>query len=258
MNLLIAGASSGLGLELAKFYANSSVQQFSNIACVARRAAPSPTLVRTESVDISNPGEVDSFLQNLPFDVTHLVCTVGSYGHIGSILDCSTTDIFETININLIAPLLLTKKVAARMSEGVRGGRIILLFGGGASVHQSGSVAYTTAKYGLARFVEAVCEDFFDRGILINCVAPGLMPSQFVDQARESSHLLGDDLRKKLDSVSDLNFNAPVRMIDALLTDHALQFTGKLLSATFDDLSDREFVRSLTYDDDLCTMRRLK
>ena len=83
------------------------------------------------------------------------------------------------INVNLKSVYLVTKEVAAHMTEG---GAIVNFAsqaardGGG-----FGALAYSTAKGGVLTFTRGLAKELGPKGIRVNCVSPGMINTTFHD-----------------------------------------------------------------------------
>jgi 2-deoxy-D-gluconate 3-dehydrogenase len=97
----------------------------------------------------------------------------------------------EVISVNLSAPFTLAREFGRRMLE--RGsGRIIFLasmnsFQGGRNV-----VSYTASKSGITGVVHALANEWADRGVTVNAIAPGYIETDLTS----ASH--GDAARRRV------------------------------------------------------------
>jgi 2-deoxy-D-gluconate 3-dehydrogenase len=96
----------------------------------------------------------------------------------------------EVISVNLSAPFTLARELGSRMLER-ESGRIIFLasmnsFQGGRNV-----VSYTASKSGVTGIVHALANEWADRGVTVNAIAPGYIETDLTS----GSH--GDAARRR-------------------------------------------------------------
>lgn len=113
-----------------------------------------------------------------------LVNNAGIVGR-GPFLAASEALIREVLEVDLIAPMLLSQAVARRLIEQGEGGRIIsiaslLAFQGGRNIP-----AYATAKHGLAGMTKALANEIAPHGITVNAIAPGYIATDINAELRE-------------------------------------------------------------------------
>lgn len=102
----------------------------------------------------------------------------------------------RTIEVNLMAPALVTWHAVRHMADG---SRIINVGSRGAFRGEPDSPAYGASKAGLAAFGQSLARDLGRRGIAVTTVAPG-----FVDTDMASEAMEGDDgVRRRAESPFD-------------------------------------------------------
>ena len=77
---------------------------------------------------------------------------------------------------NVVQPLILP------MIKTRRGGRIVCISSVSGVVGNRGQVNYSAAKAGLIGAAKALAVELASRGITVNCIAPGLIESEMVDE----------------------------------------------------------------------------
>lgn len=78
---------------------------------------------------------------------------------------------------NVLHPLLMP------MIRRRQGGRIVVLSSAAGVMGNRGQVNYSAAKAGLIGAVKALAPELASRGITVNCVAPGLIETDMIEQA---------------------------------------------------------------------------
>ncbi len=208
-NIVITGASKGLGRQLALDFAREGA---AGIALVARHA-DRLYMVREEIRSLSPRAKVIA----LPADLRHtkavervaaavlsefqgrvdvLINNASTLGPspMPYLLDYPLEEFRRVLDTNLIAPFLLTRKLAPGMLE--NGGSIINVTSDAGVTGYPGWGAYGISKFGLEGLSQTWASEFEGTGIRVNRVDPGDMdtdmhraaepggdPSQWADPA---------------------------------------------------------------------------
>lgn len=129
---IVAGASEGLGAAFAEGLAKRGL----NLILIARRAEKLEALskqlahdyqiaVKIQSLDLANFQNAKHFLSQLEFDIGLLVYNA-AYAPIGYFEDLSEGDLDKIVDVNIKAPLLLSKLVSTKMIEEGKGGIVLM------------------------------------------------------------------------------------------------------------------------------------
>ena len=196
--VLITGASSGLGMELAKLFAADG----SDLVLVARREERLIELadelksehgieVHVLPKDLSNktaPKEIFSHLNKENIEIDVVVNNAG-FGNKGQIADLDTDLQLDMIQVNLVALTHLTRLFITGIIERGYGG---ILNVGSLAGFQPGpnlAVYYATKAYVLS-FTEALAEEISNPNIKISCLAPGPVKTEFGEKSDLEDSLL--------------------------------------------------------------------
>ncbi|HTW88621.1 MAG TPA: SDR family oxidoreductase [Candidatus Binataceae bacterium] len=186
---LVTGASSGLGVECGHALAIGGA----DVALVARRADRVEALaaelrekyrVRSFAIgcDVTDDQGLDRALARIRSELGEIDILINNAG----ISPTGPAEKFPreqwdaTIATNLTAPMVLSQKIAARLIELRRPGRIInitsVLAAHGSAVYRLAS--YTAAKGALANLTRQLAIEWASYGILVNAIAPGWIPTE--------------------------------------------------------------------------------
>ncbi|MFA9408088.1 MAG: SDR family NAD(P)-dependent oxidoreductase [Candidatus Dadabacteria bacterium] len=196
--VLITGASSGLGMELAKLFAADG----SDLVLVARREERLIELadelksehgieVHVLPKDLSKktaPKEIFSHLNKENIEIDVVVNNAG-FGNKGQIADLDTDLQLDMIQVNLVALTHLTRLFITGIIERGYGG---ILNVGSLAGFQPGpnlAVYYATKAYVLS-FTEALAEEISNPNIKISCLAPGPVKTEFGEKSDLEDSLL--------------------------------------------------------------------
>jgi NAD(P)-dependent dehydrogenase (short-subunit alcohol dehydrogenase family) len=185
---LVTGASSGLGVECAKALALAGA----DVVLVARRAdrvkALATELAKTHGVKAIGVG-ADVTLEA---DLDRVMSEASALGDVDILVNnagVSPTGRAETfkreawdqaIAVNLTAPMMLSQRVARRLIETGKPGRIINMVSIYAAVASSvyRLSAYAATKAALANLTRQLAVEWAGYGILVNAIAPGWIPTE--------------------------------------------------------------------------------
>jgi NAD(P)-dependent dehydrogenase (short-subunit alcohol dehydrogenase family) len=194
-NVLITGASQGLGRELALRFAREGAAGLSLVARHAdklnavrdevRKIGPSRTggsdridIVAIEA-DVSKPRDIERIVATtLAQFKGRLDVLVNNASTIGpspmpSLLDYPAEDFRNVLDTNLIGPFLLIKNALPAMIE--RGGSIINVTSDAGQVGYPGWGAYGISKFGLEGMSQTWASELEEAGVRVNWVDPGNM-----------------------------------------------------------------------------------
>lgn len=196
--VLITGASSGIGWELAKLFASDN----SNLVLVARREdrlKELADLLKSEfgvdvfilPMDLSKktaPRQIFSKLRKEGIQIDVLVNNAG-FGARGSTVELATELQMDMIQVNMAALTHLTRLFLPGIVERGSGG---ILNVGSLAGFQPGpnlAVYYATKAYVLS-FTEALSEEITNPDIKITCLAPGPVRTEFGRKSELDDSLL--------------------------------------------------------------------
>lgn len=194
--VLITGASGGIGAGMARRFA----QLGARLAVHYRKRTKGATQV-VEDI-LAQGGKARKFYADLRSEtaINRLVAeVVAEYGAVDCLvnnagivlktyLEDTSAELWDDIlNINLRAPHLLSRAVLPHLREG---GSVIH----NTSIHAKNSVsnfgAYAASKAALESLARVQALEWAERGIRVNCVAPGVVP---VERTAEALQATRDD-----------------------------------------------------------------
>jgi uncharacterized protein len=195
--VLVTGASSGIGWELAKLFAANG----SRMVLVARRMERLEALAAEirenggEAIplvfDLLDPAAPQKLFDGLTaknIDVDVLVNNAG-FGGAGQIATLPLERQMGMIQLNIAALTHLTRLFVPKMIERRRGG---VLNVGSIAGFQSGAnqAVYCATKAYVLSFTEALAVELAGSGVTVSLLAPGLTDTEFVGVAKLKDSLL--------------------------------------------------------------------
>ncbi len=187
-NILITGASQGLGREMALRFAREGaaglsivarhVDKLNKVREEIRQIAPNIDIVAIEA-DVSKSRDIERIVATTlaqfkgRFDVlVNNASTIGP-SPMPNLLDYPVEDFREVLDTNLIGPFLLIKNALPAMIE--CGGSIINVTSDAGQIGYPGWGAYGISKFGLEGMSQTWASELEDSGVRVNWVDPGNM-----------------------------------------------------------------------------------
>jgi short-subunit dehydrogenase len=185
-NVLLIGATGGIGSNAAKLLAGSGANLFlaAGNAVKLKEVAQSISVPdeRCFALDISVPEAVAQLKEKYfaGFAAIDILINAAGIGIIKNMDSLSETDFLSTINSNLYGPFLLLKAFLPAMKESKKG-LIINIPGVLGKVPMAGAAAYSASKYGLVGMMQSVREELKRTDIRITNLFLGGVDSPFWD-----------------------------------------------------------------------------
>ncbi len=187
---IITGASRGIGEAIALAYSAEGAK----VVATARTTKAIVDLVAklgekgTEALAVSADLSIEVDIHRIPTE------TLARFGRIDilvnnaaivhqriALVDFETELWRQVVEVNLIAPALLTKAVLPSMME-KKTGKIINISSIGGRKGARGRSAYRATKAGLISLTESVAGEVKKYGIDVNCICPGSVDTEIVRQ----------------------------------------------------------------------------
>jgi 3-oxoacyl-[acyl-carrier protein] reductase len=235
-NILITGASRGLGLGVARKLAAAgycviAVARKNNkdlTAAIAEAKRGKRGSLHFVAFDLGQIDEIPGLVRRLRRDFGPLFGLVNNaaIGLDGALSLMHNSQIEELIRINTLSPIVLSKYVVrAMMSE--RAGRIVNVTSIIGFTGYSGLSVYAATKASMLGFTRSLAREVGRLGITVNAVAPGFLDT-------DMTHGLAGEQREKVMRRSALRRLASVddvaNAVEFLLGDKARSMTGTVLT----------------------------
>ena len=204
--VIITGGSEGVGAAAARKFADAGA----NLLLVARGKKKldaiatelrARTRVEIFAMDVSDAEACASLFKKAEFDFGRVDVLINNAGYHqrGPVESVDAADLGKMIDVNLKAPIVLSRLVLPYLRES-GGGAIINVGSLAGRTPIPFSAAYSASKSGLRAFTYSLGDELRDAGIKIAVVAPGPIDTGFI--------------MSDIDSVSDLTFSQPISTAD--------------------------------------------
>ena len=127
--------------------------------------------IKIQELDSTNKEAVENFAKSLD-DIDILFHAVG-FVHHGTIMDCSSEEFYNSININVYSAYIMTLNLLPKMLKKNKGNIIIVTSAASNVKGAPNRFIYGTTKAALNGFVKALAADYVKQGIRCNAILPG-------------------------------------------------------------------------------------
>ncbi len=185
--VIVTGASSGIGLELARCAAADgcelilvALDDLAPAAAAAQKAGAAA--VETLVADLSTRDGIEAVLGRVgERPVAALFANAGS-GHGGAFLDQPWSTIARTINTNVTGTVALVHAIGRRM-RAAGAGRILVTGSIAGNMPGPFDLTYNSTKAFLNDFCVGLAEELKDSPVVVSCLLPGATDTPFFAKA---------------------------------------------------------------------------
>ena len=186
---IVTGASSGLGIAFAKALAEAdanvvvAARRKENLDHVAAEIAAAGGKALAVHCDVSDSAQVKALVDAAEQRfgrVTILVNNAGVSAEAGFVPEKVPDELFaQTIQVNVMGSFYCAREVAQRLlARGTPGSIINISSIMGMAGQQNAPVAYQASKAAVMNLTRNLACSWADRGVRVNCIAPGWFPSE--------------------------------------------------------------------------------
>lgn len=226
MNILVTGASRGIGKTIAK-----SLQSYGNVYVTARNEEKLKEFGNemyfvcdlSKEEDLLKLGD---FIQEKKIDI--LVNNAGEYTYCG-IEDTEMSKLNEMLAINLKAPIYLMHSAIPHMKKN-KFGRVINIGSISGVMGEAYASMYSATKAGLIGLSKATGLELAEFGITVNTINPGWVDTELGKSSIEDSEFSEEEI---LESVPQRRFVKPEEiagLVKYLISEEAKGITGQSIN----------------------------
>ena len=226
MNILVTGASRGIGKTIAK-----SLQSYGNVYVTARNEEKLKEFGNemyfvcdlSKEEDLLKLGD---FIQEKKIDI--LVNNAGEYTYCG-IEDTEISKLNEMLSINLKAPIYLMHSAIPHMKKN-KFGRVINIGSISGVMGEAYASMYSATKAGLIGLSKATGLELAEFGITVNTINPGWVDTELGKSSIEDSEFSEEEI---LESIPQRRFVKPeeiAALVKYLISEEAKGITGQSIN----------------------------
>jgi 3-oxoacyl-[acyl-carrier protein] reductase len=235
-NVIVTGGSRGLGLGIARHLVTAG---YSVIAIARRESEQLASAMREAELggwgslcfrpfDLSDIPDIPGLVRGLgkEFGAIYGLVNNAALGTSGILATMHDAQIENTVRLNMVSPLILSKYVVRSMMVGA-GGRIVNIASIVGFTGYSGLCVYGATKAAIVGFTRSLARELGPLGINVNAVAPGFVDTEMTQGLREQQReqLVRRNALRRLADVDDI-----ANAVEFLLGDKAKNVTGTVLT----------------------------
>ncbi|MFK3961612.1 SDR family NAD(P)-dependent oxidoreductase [Pseudalkalibacillus hwajinpoensis] len=183
--ILITGAGSGLGAELAKQWATKGHHVVlvgrtkQKIESIGQQIKDSKGVCSIYECDITNPEELKNLKQTMDQDnlQIHMLVNNAGTGTFGALEDITTSDIHKVIDTNVKGTIFATQTFLPTLRS--MGGRIMNIISTAGLKGKNHETVYVASKYAIRGFTESLWKELEGTGVSATAVYMGGMNTPF-------------------------------------------------------------------------------
>jgi NAD(P)-dependent dehydrogenase (short-subunit alcohol dehydrogenase family) len=189
--VLVTGASSGIGLEIAVFLARQGYRVYATMRNLDRRGELDAAAARHKvqldvlQLDITDDASVREAVRTIASRSGELYGLVNNAGAIlrGYFEDVSDQELRSVFEANVFGTMALTRAVLPMMRAAHRG-RVIIMSSTGGRLGSPGNSAYCASKFALEGFAECLQQEMVLFGVQVSLVEPGIVSTELFGRNR--------------------------------------------------------------------------
>jgi short-subunit dehydrogenase len=214
---LVTGASSGIGFELAKLFADDGYDLIvaaddDAIQASADKLGATGVGVRAVQVDLRKPEDVELLYRTASSDDRALDAAVlnAGVGRAGRFVDGDLEDDLSIVDLNVRSTMHLAKLVLHDMAA--RGhGKVLFTSSIAATMPGSHQTVYNASKSFIQSFAEALHDELRGTGVAVTSLMPGPTDTNFFRRAGMTDTVLGRMPKDAPDRVAKQGYDAMMR-----------------------------------------------
>ncbi|MNK09081.1 L-2,3-butanediol dehydrogenase [compost metagenome] len=180
-NVLVIGASRGIGKELVNQFAAKDLETFGFARSLENHSENNLHFIH---LDLLSP-TIKSDFEKATEHIGHIDYLVHNAGFIAvkPFLELTREDIQNCYQVNVLSVMEITQICLPRMK---RGGHVVMISSIGGFQGSSkfpGLAAYSTSKAALVSLTELLAEEFKNSGVSINCLCLGAVQTEMMEEA---------------------------------------------------------------------------
>ena len=192
-NVLITGASGGIGSELVKKF----VSLEANVLGCGTKAEKLDQIkkkypnIKVKRFDISEHSRIEEFIDNVSLELEGLDILINNAGANADNLSLrmKVEEWKKVVDVNLTSTFLLSKYAIKKMLKN-KFGRVVNITSVVGHTGNLGQSNYAASKAGIIGMSKSLAIEYAKKNITVNCVSPGFIVSDMTDGIAEKVKLI--------------------------------------------------------------------
>ncbi len=228
-NILVTGSSRGIGLNIAKHFA----QDF-NVYITGRSSDKLAKLCSSNNFrgffpcDLTQDNASEKLYKGLNINFDVFINNAGEYIY-SPVEKLNHEDIIGSLKLNILAPLELIKYIVPYMKE-QKWGRIINIGSISGVMGEANASLYSMTKASLIGMTKALALELAQDNITINIINPGWVDTELINNENLESDFSKDEI---IETIPQRRFVTPdeiAAMCEFLISDKAKGITGQSIN----------------------------
>lgn len=228
-NVLVTGATKGIGLAIAK-----QLSKYYDVYICGRSLETLKKVCDENrfkdyfSIDLSKENSAEKLFNQLNVGIDILINNAGVY-YYNSLDEMTHEQIMNTISLNSIAPLELAKLVIPHMKE-QKWGRIINIGSISGVMGEANASVYSMTKASLIGMTKALALELAQDDITVNVINPGWVDTDLINNENLESDFSKQDI---VETIPQRRFVKPEEIastVEFLVSNRARTITGQSIN----------------------------
>jgi NAD(P)-dependent dehydrogenase (short-subunit alcohol dehydrogenase family) len=184
-NIIITGASRGIGFQMIQLFANANY----NVLAISRNIDPIQKLnnsnITAVSIDIGNEEEIPKVAEYVKNNWKQVDILINNAGKLVNkpFSETTTSDFMEVYKVNVLAVAEMTRLILPFCIKGSHIVTVSSMGGIQGSMKFPGLSAYSSSKGAVITLTELLAEEYKEAGISFNVLALGAVQTEMLEEA---------------------------------------------------------------------------
>ena len=221
--ILITGASQGIGLSIAKHFAKSF-----DVYILSRNEEKLKELCNQYGFAGYIVADLSKEIPRLNFDFDVLINNAGIY-HYSPIEKMNDEDIKNAVNLNTLAPYMLSKAVVPYMKK-QQFGRIINIGSISGVMGEANASVYSMTKASLIGLTKSLALELAQDNITVNIINPGWVDTELINNENLEEDFSKDEIIQTIPQRRFVDPEEIASTCEFLISDKAKTITGQSIN----------------------------